>query len=66
MEAFKEIKKAKPDVLVVMMTGFAVEEKLREAMALGAFDYLYKPFNIVELMAILEKLKKRAGLKPVE
>jgi DNA-binding NtrC family response regulator len=65
VEVFKLIKKARPNATVVMITGFAVEEKLREAMALGAFDYLYKPFNIVELMAILGKLKKRGVLRKV-
>jgi two-component system, chemotaxis family, chemotaxis protein CheY len=63
VEALKEIKKNRPDATVVMMTGFSVEEKLREAMAIGAFDFLYKPFNIVEIIGILDKLRKREHLK---
>ncbi len=65
VEAFKQIQARDPHATVVIMTGFAVEDKIREAMALGAFDFLYKPFNIVELMTILEKMKKRESLKPL-
>ncbi len=64
-EAFKQIRSRDPHAVVVIMTGFAVEEGIREAMVLGAFDFLYKPFNIVELMMILEKMKKRESLKPL-
>ena len=66
VEALKRIRQHSANVIVVMMTGFAVEEKIREAMAVGAFDFLYKPFNIVEVMVLLDKLAKRAGLKSVE
>jgi CheY-like chemotaxis protein len=65
VEALKEIKKNRPNATVVMMTGFAVEEKLREAMALGAFDFLYKPFNVVEIVGMLDKLRTRDHLKKV-
>jgi two-component system nitrogen regulation response regulator GlnG len=36
IEAFKEIQKTRPDLLVVMMTGYSVDELLREAFELGA------------------------------
>lgn len=66
LETFKELRKLKPDLCVVMMTGFAVEEKVREAMKLGAFDYLYKPFDLNEIMAAIAKVEKKEKLKPLE
>lgn len=66
VEALKQIRRQSSSAIVVMMTGFAVEEKIREAMAEGAFEFLYKPFNIMEVTVILDKLLKRKGLKPVE
>jgi CheY-like chemotaxis protein len=66
VEAFREMKKVRPDLTVVMMTGFAIDGELREAMALGAFDFLYKPFNIAEIAGVLNKLRKRANLKKAE
>ncbi len=65
VEALKQILASDPQATVVMMTGFAVEEKIREAMRLGAFDFLYKPFDIVELVKVLDKMKKRTSLKPL-
>lgn len=66
LETFKELIKVKPSICVVMMTGFAVEEKVREAMKLGAFDYLYKPFDLNEIMAAITKVEKKEKLKPLE
>jgi DNA-binding NtrC family response regulator len=64
VEILKKIKAVKPDgVSVIMMTGYAVEEKLREAMTLGAFDFLYKPFDIIEIVIMLDKIEKKKGLK---
>lgn len=66
VETFRAIKKVNPKVHVVMMTGFAVEDKIKEAMQNGAIDYLYKPFDIVEIMTVIGKVEKKAKLKPLE
>jgi len=63
---FKALRKLKPDLPIVIMTGFAVEDKIEEAMSLGAVDYLYKPFDISEITLILKRLEKKKRLKPVE
>lgn len=65
VETFRALKEANPKLHVVMMTGFAVEDKIREAMKNGAMDYLYKPFDIVEIMAVIGKVEKKAKLKPL-
>lgn len=66
VETMKAIKKIDPKVHIVMMTGFAVESKIKEAMQSGAIDYLYKPFDIVETMAMIGKVEKKAKLKPLK
>ena len=54
VEAFRVIKKLNPRALVIMMTGFAVEEKIKEALKLGATDYLTKPIDIDEILTIAQ------------
>ena len=49
IQTLREIKKFKPQVEVIMLTGHANLESASQGMALGAFDYLMKPFNIDEL-----------------
>jgi two-component system nitrogen regulation response regulator GlnG len=65
LDLYKRIQKSRPSVRVVLMTGYAVEAKMREALSLGAFDYLYKPFDLTDIMAILKKVMKQEGLKPL-
>jgi DNA-binding NtrC family response regulator len=49
IQALREIKRTKPAIEVIMLTGHASLDAASEGMALGAFDYLMKPFNIDEL-----------------
>ena len=56
IEAFKEIQKIKPRLLVVMMTGYSVDELLKEAFELGAYGVIYKPFDMEEVLSIIEKI----------
>ena len=50
IEALKEIKKASPLIEVIMLTGNATIESAIDAMKLGAYDFLMKPFDIEELV----------------
>jgi two-component system, sensor histidine kinase and response regulator len=49
MEVLKHLRKADPDVEVVILTAFESLESVREAMHLGASDYLAKPFSVERL-----------------
>jgi DNA-binding NtrC family response regulator len=75
----KEIRKKKPNQAVIVMTAFGTVETAIEAMKLGAFDYLQKPFSTEELMLKLDRLmnyrdiieenqslRKRLGLNEIE
>src|SRR5918993_1046963 len=45
IELLAEAKKARPEMPVVLMTAFATVQTAVEAMKLGAYDYIQKPFD---------------------
>ena len=55
LEVLREIKQRRPDTLVIVMTGFATVQSAVQAMKLGAYDYVTKPFNFEELRLLLER-----------
>jgi DNA-binding NtrC family response regulator len=56
MELLKRIKESRPQLPVIMITGFGTVETAVEAMKRGAFDYVQKPFYNEEIVLILERL----------
>ncbi len=64
LEVLRLAKEAQPQAEVVMITAYATAETAVEAMKLGAFDYLFKPFKSDELLVVLERaLEKRALIR---
>ena len=61
MEVLHEIKKLKKDVEVVIITGFGSLKNAAEAIKLGASDYILKPFNVSEIISVINSTleKKR-------
>ena len=62
-ELLKKIKDLSPDTLVIMITAFGTTEKAVEALKLGAYDYINKPFNIDEIRLIVKKAIEKKRLK---
>jgi len=54
MEALKAIKNKKPELQIILLTGYATVEKTVEAMKIGATDFLEKP---ADLDALSKKIK---------
>ncbi len=54
MEVLKTLRKEQPDVTVIIFTGFATVDTAREALKLGAFDYIPKPFTPDELRNVVD------------
>ncbi|HID93922.1 MAG TPA: sigma-54-dependent Fis family transcriptional regulator, partial [bacterium (Candidatus Stahlbacteria)] len=62
MEVLKTIRETYPDIIVIMITGYSTVETAVEAMKLGAFDYIPKPFTPDELSIRIEKALERKNL----
>ena len=59
-EILKKVRETSPDTLVIMITAFGTTESAIEAMQLGAYDYIHKPFKIDEIRLVVKKaLEKR-------
>ena len=52
----KQLKEMEPAIAVVMMTAHGAIQDTVEAMRLGAYDYLLKPFDLEELSLTVDKL----------
>jgi DNA-binding NtrC family response regulator len=50
-----KLRKIKPDILCVMVTGFGTMDTAIQALRSGAYDYLRKPINPEELLATLNR-----------
>jgi two-component system response regulator PilR (NtrC family) len=53
IEVLEELKKADPEMVVVMITAFASVETAISAMKMGAFDYITKPFKNDEVLVVV-------------
>ncbi len=55
LETFKKVKEISPDVQVIMVTAFAVEDLIKEALNEGAFGVLNKPLDFDELFTLIRQ-----------
>ena len=63
MEVLKEITELKINVPVIVLTGFGSVQTAVEAMRIGAFDYITKPFNFEELLIVIGKALSTSKLQ---
>ena len=61
-EVLRELKKRRPHLPVVVMTGQATKDGAVEAMRLGAYDYLAKPFKMDEMKLVARRALERSRL----
>ena len=55
LDLISEVKAISPGTQVIVLTGFATIDTAVQATQKGAFHFLTKPFNVEELMSILDK-----------
>lgn len=55
IELLKKVKERSPQTQVIIMTGQATAETAVESLRNGAYDYIFKPFNIKELVTSVRK-----------
>jgi DNA-binding NtrC family response regulator len=63
LSVLRQIKDQAPETLVILMTAFSTVENAVEAMKLGAFHYVNKPFNLDEVALLVEKALETSQLR---
>ena len=66
VDTFKAIKKIHPEAAVVMMTAYAVDDRIKEAQREGAYGVLYKPFDMERMIGLVEDLKEGGHILVVD
>lgn len=62
LDVLKKVMETTPQTLVIVMTAYGSVENAVEAMRIGAFHYLLKPFTFETLEALLEKASSHLSL----
>ncbi len=66
LETLRRLRDSYPKLLVIMMTAYGTTQTAIEAMKLGAYDYLLKPFDVPRLKEIvMNALKAARDMKQV-
>jgi len=63
LDLLKTVRKEQPNMAVIMMTAYASVETAVEAMKMGAFDYVTKPFKVDELLITVERALEYHDIK---
>jgi NtrC-family two-component system response regulator AlgB len=59
----REIRRRRPEAVVVLMTAFGTVSEAVEAMRAGAYDYLLKPFSLDQVGLLLERVLEVQALR---
>jgi two-component system response regulator PilR (NtrC family) len=63
IEVLKKFNERSPDTTVIMITAYALHETDIEAMKLGAYDYITKPFKIDQIKLVIKKALEKKKLE---
>ncbi len=63
MEVLKIIKDMDKDILVIVITGYATLETAIEAMKIGAYDFISKPYEPEQLRIVVRRAREKLELK---
>jgi len=55
IEVLQQLKEADEAIQVIMLTGYGSQKAVRDAMELGAFDFLTKPFDVEDLCGVIQR-----------
>ncbi len=60
METLRQLREKDPDVVSIMITGYPTIPGAVRCIQMGALDYLVKPFSVMELLARVRAVLRRA------
>ena len=63
LAVLKRVKELYPDTLVILMTAYSTIDNAVEAIKLGAFHYINKPFNVDEVALLVDKALETSHLR---
>src|SRR6266550_4288829 len=63
LEALHQIRERRPDVVIIVVTGYGTVQSAVQAMKNGAYDFMTKPFSLEELKLLLERVASHLKLK---
>jgi len=63
LQFISKVKSINPNIFFLLITAHATVNTAVEAMKLGAYDYLTKPFNMDELLLSIERIKELKAVK---
>lgn len=63
LQLLEQIKKDSPETAVLLVTAFSTAEQAVEAMKLGAYDYIAKPFKVEEIKVLVKNALEKRSLK---
>src|SRR5581483_6226599 len=63
VEVLRQLKRLDPSTVVVMMSAYRVVERAVEALKLGAYDYLTKPFQVADMVGTISRATELLALR---
>src|SRR5512146_421694 len=63
IEGLRRFRKQSPDTIVVMMSAYRMVDRAVEAMKLGAYDYLIKPFHLADMVNTIRRASEMLALR---
>jgi two-component system, NtrC family, response regulator AtoC len=63
VEVLRRMKQANPAAIILMMSAYHMVDRAVEAMKLGAYDYLIKPFHLADMISTLHRASEMLALR---
>jgi two-component system, NtrC family, response regulator AtoC len=63
VEVLRRMKQSSPAAIILMMSAYHMVDRAVEAMKLGAYDYLIKPFHLADMIATLHRASEMLALR---
>ena len=57
VETYKKIRAVNDKIIIIMMTAYAVDDLIQDALKEGAYGIIYKPLNFENILSLIENSK---------